>query len=199
MLQVNGRMLLALAHESCEEWGYGGSLSHEPGADDRSLRMRLEFDAGATPSGVQSLWALVNAMGLMRQGGIPLVRRSDDEFGFGLGGGLLWYPYLAADCHWQKALWPQAQLPPVAPRRPGIRPNGRRNPVGEGRPGAARGHPLLGPVDTSRAPSCRAPLSPASAGHDERARGPSFQSAHSGWTIPNRPCPGRPPGRAPDP
>ena len=56
-LRVNGRMLLAYADESYEEWGYIGSLIYEPGAAGRGLRMRL---------------------------------------GFGLGGALLWYPYLAA-------------------------------------------------------------------------------------------------------
>ena len=101
-LRVNGRMLLAYADASYEEWGYGGSLIYEPGADGRGLRMRLGFDAGATASGVQSLWALENAAGLVRQGGMPFARRSDAEVGFGLGGALLWYPYLAADATGQK-------------------------------------------------------------------------------------------------
>ena len=39
---------------------------------------------------------LENATGLVRQSGMPFARRSDAEVGFGLGGGLLWYPYLAA-------------------------------------------------------------------------------------------------------
>ena len=40
--------------------------------------------------------------GLLRGGGTPLARRSDVEVGFGLGGRLLWYPYLAADATGQK-------------------------------------------------------------------------------------------------
>ena len=102
-LRVNGRMLLAYADDSYEEWGYGGSLVYEPGAaDGRGLRMRLGFGAGATASGVQGLWALENARGLVRHGGMPFARRSDAEVGFGLGGALLWYPYLAADATGQK-------------------------------------------------------------------------------------------------
>ena len=95
-LRVNGRILLAYADESYEERGYGGSIIYEPGADGRGFRMRLGFSTGATASGVQSLWALENATGLVRQSGMPFARRSDAEVGFGLGGGLLWYPYLAA-------------------------------------------------------------------------------------------------------
>ena len=33
---------------------------------------------------------------------MPFARRSDAEVGFGLGGALLWYPYLAADATGQK-------------------------------------------------------------------------------------------------
>ena len=95
-LQVNARMLLAYSDASYEEWGYGGSLVYEPGAGGRGLRMRLGFTTGATASGVRSLWALDNAAGLVQQGGVPFARRSDAEVGFGLGGRLLWYPYLAA-------------------------------------------------------------------------------------------------------
>ena len=101
-LSVNGRMLLASADESYEEWGYGGSLVYGSGDDGRGLRMRLGFDAGATASGVQGLWRLQNANGLVREGGMPFARRSDAEVGFGLGGCLLWYPYLAADATGQK-------------------------------------------------------------------------------------------------
>ena len=40
-LQVNGRMLIAHADESYEEWGYSGSLVYEPGADGLGLQMRV--------------------------------------------------------------------------------------------------------------------------------------------------------------
>ena len=101
-LSVNGRMLLAYADESYEEWGYSGSLIYEPGADGRGLRMRLGARTGATASGVQSLWALENASGLVRGGGLPYKQRFDAEVGFGLGGSALWYPYLSTDATGQK-------------------------------------------------------------------------------------------------
>ena len=101
-LSVHGRVLVAHADESYEEWGYGGSLVYEPGADGRGLRMRLGFDAGATASGVRNLWELENSRGLLRQGSLPFTRRSDAEVGFGLGDGLLWYPYVAADAGGQQ-------------------------------------------------------------------------------------------------
>ena len=103
-LRVKGRVLLAYADESYEEWGYGGSVIYGPGADGRGLRMRLGFRTGAAASGVQSLWGFENAAGLVRQSGMPFARRSDAEVGFGLGGGMLWYPYLASDATGQKRL-----------------------------------------------------------------------------------------------
>ena len=101
-LTVNGRMLLAYADESYEEWGYSGSLIYEPGADGRGLRMRLGSRTGATASGVQSLWALENADVLVGGGGMPYKQRFDAEVGFGLGSSALWYPYLATDASGQK-------------------------------------------------------------------------------------------------
>ena len=103
-LRLNGRMLLAYADESYEEWGYGGSLVYQPGTDGRGLQMRLGLSTGATASGVQSLWRLENAAGLARQAAMPFARRSDGEIGFGMGEELLWYPYLAADATGQKRL-----------------------------------------------------------------------------------------------
>ena len=98
-LQVNGRMLVAHADESYEEWGYSGSLVYEPGADGLGLQMRVGSTAGAAASGVRNLWMLENASGLVRpgHGGMPLAQRFDAEVGYGLGGGALWYPYFVAD------------------------------------------------------------------------------------------------------
>ena len=96
-LQVNGRMLIAHADESYEEWGYSGSLVYEPGADGLGLQMRVGSSAGASASGVQNLWALENASGLVRGGGMPFARRFDAEVGYGIGSGTLWYPYFVAD------------------------------------------------------------------------------------------------------
>ena len=96
-LRVNGRMLLAYADESYEEWGYGGSLVYRPGTNGRGLQMRLGFNSGAMGNGVQHLWSVQNANGLMHHGAMPFAPRSDVEIGFGMGDGLLWHPYVAAD------------------------------------------------------------------------------------------------------
>ena len=96
-LQVNGRMLIAHADESYEEWGYSGSLVYEPGADGLGLQMRVGSSAGASASGIRNLWALENASGLVRGGAVPFAQRFDAEVGYGIGRGTLWYPYFVAD------------------------------------------------------------------------------------------------------
>ena len=96
-LQVNGRMLIAHADESYEEWGYSGSLVYEPGADGLGLQMRVGSSAGASASGIRNLWALENASGLVRGGAVPFAQRFDAEVGYGIGSGTLWYPYFVAD------------------------------------------------------------------------------------------------------
>ena len=99
MLEASGRVLVAHADESYEEWGYSGSLVYAPGADGLGLQMRVGSTAGAAAMGVRSLWAAENASGLVRpgHGGMPLAQRFDAEVGYGLGGGALWYPYFVAD------------------------------------------------------------------------------------------------------
>ena len=96
-LQVNGRMLVAHADESYEEWGYSGSLVYEPGADGLGLQMRVGSSTGAAASGIRNLWALENANGLVRGGAVPFAQRFDAEVGYGIGSGTLWYPYFVAD------------------------------------------------------------------------------------------------------
>ena len=96
-VRANGRMLLAHADESYEEWGYGGSLVYEQGADGLGLQMRVGSSAGAMGGGVQNLWAARNASGLVRGVGTPFAQRFDAEVGYGVEGGALWYPYLVAD------------------------------------------------------------------------------------------------------
>ena len=96
-LQVNGRMLVAHADESYEEWGYSGSLVYEPGTDGLGLQMRVGSSAGAAASGIRNLWALENASGLVRGGAVPFAQRFDAEVGYGIGRGTLWYPYFVAD------------------------------------------------------------------------------------------------------
>ena len=96
-LQLSGRMLVAHADESYEEWGYSGSLVYEPSADGLGLQMRVGSSAGAAASGIRNLWALENASGLVRGGAVPFAQRFDAEVGYGLGRGTLWYPYFVAD------------------------------------------------------------------------------------------------------
>ena len=96
-LQLGGRMLIAHADESYEEWGYSGSLVYEPGADGLGLQMRVGSSAGAAASGIRNLWALENASGLVRGGAVPFAQRFNAEVGYGLGRGTLWYPYFVAD------------------------------------------------------------------------------------------------------
>ena len=96
-LQLSGRMLVAHADESYEEWGYSGSLVYEPGADGLGLQMRVGSSTGAAASGIQNLWALENASGLVRGGAVPFAQRFDAEVGYGIGRGTLWYPYFVAD------------------------------------------------------------------------------------------------------
>ena len=96
-LQLSGRMLVAHADESYEEWGYSGSLVYEPGADGLGLQMRVGSSAGAAASGIRNLWALENASGLVRGGAVPFAQRFDAEVGYGIGSGTLWYPYFVAD------------------------------------------------------------------------------------------------------
>ena len=97
MLEASGRVLVAHADESYEEWGYSGSLVYAPGADGLGLQMRVGSSAGSAASGIQNLWALENASGLVRGGGMPFAQRFDAEVGYGIGRGTLWYPYFVAD------------------------------------------------------------------------------------------------------
>ena len=101
-VEVNGRMLVAHADESYQEWGYGGSLVYEPGNDNLGLQMRVGAAAGAVASGVQNLWGIENANGLVRPDRTAPEQRFDAELGYGLGGRMLWYPYVASDANGQR-------------------------------------------------------------------------------------------------
>ena len=84
-LQVNGRMLVAHADESYEEWGYSGSLVYEPGTDGLGLQMRVGSSAGAAASGIRNLWALENANGLVRGAPCPSRNASTQRSATGSG------------------------------------------------------------------------------------------------------------------
>ncbi len=101
-VELNGRMLVAHADESYQEWGYGGSLVYEPGNDNLGLQMRVGAAAGAVASGVQNLWGIENANGLVRPDRAAPEQRFDAELGYGLGGRTLWYPYVASDATGQR-------------------------------------------------------------------------------------------------
>ena len=82
-LQVNGRMLVAHADESYEEWGYSGSLVYEPGADGLGLQMRVGSSAGGGERHPEPVGAGVS--GLVRGGAVPFAQRFDAEVGYGSG------------------------------------------------------------------------------------------------------------------
>ena len=84
-LQMGGRMLVAHADESYEEWGYSGSLVYEPGTDGLGLQMRVGSSAGAAASGIRNLWALENASGLVRGAPCPSRNASTQRSATGSG------------------------------------------------------------------------------------------------------------------
>ena len=143
MLEASGRVLVAHADESYEEWGYSGSLVYAPGADGLGLQMRVGSTAGAAASGVRNLWMLENASGLVRpgHGGMPLAQRFDAEVGYGLGGGALWYPVLRRRRLRADEARPRTHLGRRARRRPRVRAKGGCGPSAGGRhapPGGAQ-------------------------------------------------------------
>ena len=103
-LQVNGRMQLAFEDDSYEEWGYGGSLTYQGRSDGRGPQMRVGYNNGAAASNVRQLWSMQNFSGFAPQNGMPLLRQSDAEFGFGIGEKVLWYPYVIADASGRKRM-----------------------------------------------------------------------------------------------
>ena len=98
--QVNARVLAAHADEAYEEWGYGGTLSYQPGADGKGLKLSLGSAWGATQSGVNALWNRQGASGLAPGAAASAAQRYRLEFGYGLAGARgvgLWVPYLGAE------------------------------------------------------------------------------------------------------
>ena len=56
----------------------------------------------AMASGVENLWGIENARGLVRPDGTVPEQRFAAEVGYGLGGRMLWYPYVASDATGQR-------------------------------------------------------------------------------------------------
>ena len=101
MLEASGRVLVAHADESYEEWGYSGSLVYGAGRRTASVsQMRVGSTAGAAASGVRNLWMLENASGLVRpgHGGMPLAPTgSTPRSATGSGAEHCGNPYFVAD------------------------------------------------------------------------------------------------------
>ena len=96
-VQVDGRVLLTHRDRDYEEWGYSLSLVYQPSEDGRGLRYQAGSQWGATQSGVQSLWSLQNAGGLVNGARTADGQRYTAELGYGFGVGRLWYPYVATE------------------------------------------------------------------------------------------------------
>ena len=96
-VQVDGRVLLTHRDRDYEEWGYSLSFAYKPGQDGRGVRYQAGSQWGATQSGVQSLWSLQNAGGLVSGGRTANGQRYTAELGYGFGVRRLWYPYVATE------------------------------------------------------------------------------------------------------
>ena len=98
--RVSARVLAAHADESYGEWGYGGALSYQPGADGRGPRLSLGSSRGAARGGVEALWNGRGASGAVPGAAPGAAQRYRMEFGYGLAGARgvgLWVPYLGAE------------------------------------------------------------------------------------------------------
>ena len=185
-LQVNGRMLVAHADESYEEWGYSGSLVYEPGADGLGLQMRVGSSAGAAASGIRNLWALENASGLVRGGAVPFAQRFDAEVGYGIGSGTLWYPYFVADDSGRTRYGLKLSSGRTIGRRPRVRAKGECGPWAPGRDAPPGGAQVLaaGALRSERArdPGGRARSLPGRRLREHRSRGmrPCQRLRHGG-------------------
>ncbi len=98
--QVNVRGLLAHEDAAYEEWGFSGSITYQPGKDNRGLSMKLGSAWGATQSGVRSLWSRPDAGGLVPGTAMDLAQRFQAELGYGLegpSGRALWVAFIGTE------------------------------------------------------------------------------------------------------
>ncbi len=80
--EVHGRVLLA--HQSAlEEWGVGGQVTLDPGADGQGLSFSLRPSWGAVDSGLERLWA--DGTAGVNDNRMSTPTRFDAEVGYGLG------------------------------------------------------------------------------------------------------------------
>ena len=185
-LQVNGRMLVAHADESYEEWGYSGSLVYEPGADGLGLQMRVGSSAGASASGIRNLWALENASGLVRGGGMPFraTLRRRGRLRARERNALV--SLLRRRRFRPNEVRPEAQLGPDDGRRPRVRAKGECGPWAGGRDAPPGGAEVLaaGALRSERArdPGGRARSLPGRRLREHRSRGmrPCRRLRHGG-------------------
>ncbi len=96
-LSVSGRGRWLVAHSSQEfsQWGVGGTVIFDTGADKRGALFSVSPEWGDTSSGVDGLWER-GVEGLSSQDGVDAEMHLDAEFGYGLsalGGDGLLTPY----------------------------------------------------------------------------------------------------------
>ncbi len=83
-VEANGRVLLAHTGDA-GEWGFGASISYDPGQDGRGLALKVEPRFGTAENGMQRLWdeGTVDARRFEEGAYVPQ-SRSESEVGYGL-------------------------------------------------------------------------------------------------------------------
>ena len=84
-VEVNARTLIAHEDSDYREWGAGGSVRLDPGASGRGLSLTLAPVWGTPSSGVERLWSVRDAAGLVPGSEFEATRRFNTELGYGLG------------------------------------------------------------------------------------------------------------------
>ena len=82
---MNARTLIAHEDSDYREWGAGGSVGLDPGASGRGLSLTLAPVWGTPSSGVERLWSVRDAAGLVPGSEFEATRRFNTELGYGLG------------------------------------------------------------------------------------------------------------------
>ena len=84
-VEANARKLIAHDDSGYEEWGAGGSVRLDPGASGRGLSLTIAPVWGTPSSGVDRLWSVRDAAGLVRDDDFEAERRLEAELGYGFG------------------------------------------------------------------------------------------------------------------
>ena len=85
-LSVEARARTLLAHQAqrYEEWGASGAIRLDPGASGRGLSLSIAPTLGAASGGVERLWSMHHARGLVPHEEVDAARRLETEVGYGL-------------------------------------------------------------------------------------------------------------------